>query len=81
MRKTLLLILLAVVSSSVSAEWVEVGGSDTENFTSYADPATIRKSDNMVMMWSLLDYDTAHVHEGKTYLSIKAQFEYDCKDE
>lgn len=62
------------------AAWVAIGGSDTENLTSYADSATISKSGDMVKMWSLLDYETAQVSEGKTFMSIKAQFEYDCKE-
>jgi hypothetical protein len=46
MRRLILSVLLAVVSSSAAAEWVEVGRADT--ITAYADPATIRKAGNMV---------------------------------
>jgi hypothetical protein len=48
MRKLILILLLAVLSSSAMAEWIKVGAND--NSTIYADPATIRKEGNMVKM-------------------------------
>ncbi len=52
MHKAILMILLAVVSSSVMAEWILYGyGNKKEvEITVYADPATIRKSGNTVKM-------------------------------
>jgi hypothetical protein len=80
MRKAFLILLLAVVSNSVVAEWVEVGGNETA--ITHADPATIRKAGNMVTMWHLPDYAKARGIEGiKPYASAKAQDEYDCKQE
>jgi len=80
MRKAILMMLLAVVSGSAVAGWVEVGGNETA--TTYADPTTIRKAGNMVKMWQLIDYTKARGIEGiKPYLSAKAQHEYDCKQE
>ena len=80
MRKALLMMLLGVVSSSAVAEWVEVGGNETT--TTYADPATIRKTGNMVKMWHLLDYTKARgIEAHKPHLSVKMQDEYDCKQE
>jgi hypothetical protein len=74
MRKTIFLMLLAVVSSSAAAEWVEVSKSET--VTVYADPATIRKAGDMVKMWTLSDYKTPDdVHRSRVY-----QHEYDCKE-
>jgi hypothetical protein len=53
-KKLLLTLLLAVVSSSVMAEWVLYGYSYGNKkgiiITVYADPATIRKSENTVKM-------------------------------
>jgi hypothetical protein len=49
MKKLLLTLVLAVVSSSAMAEWVGVG--KKENFFSYVDSATIRKLGNMVKIW------------------------------
>lgn len=54
MRKTILMLLLAVVSSSAEAGWIAVG--DGENMTTYADPTTIRKTGDRVKMWALLDF-------------------------
>lgn len=79
MRRINLMMLLAVVSSNVMAEWVEIGSSDAS--TIYADPATIRKTGNMVKMWNLSDFKTTQVFTGNPnpYLSLNAQDEYDCK--
>ncbi|MBI3527215.1 MAG: hypothetical protein HY067_04530 [Betaproteobacteria bacterium] len=79
MRRTILMMLLLVVSGGAAAEWVQVGGN--ESSTSYADPATIRKTGDMVKMWNLLDFKTAQARPyGTPYLSQKTQQEYDCKE-
>ena len=79
MRKTILTMLLAGLSSSAAAEWVAVGS--TESDALYADPATIQKdkAGNKVRMWNLLDLKKAGSMKGKPYMSIKEQFEYDCR--
>lgn len=80
MPKAIFIMLLALVSKSAVASWVEIGHSDA--YTAYADPATIRKSGDRVKMWSLYDYKKALVSHGgdkKPYLSQKTQYEYDCK--
>ena len=79
MRKTILIMLLAVVSSSAAADWVYLGGNDTITF--YADPTTIRKAGNVVKLWNLFDLKTAQLVNGKRYMSTKGQTEYDCKEE
>lgn len=80
MRKVILMILLTVVSSSAAAKWVVVAGNET--ITVYADPATIRKAGNRVKMWRLFDFNKAEVDaQGKSYMSSKAQVEYNCKEE
>jgi hypothetical protein len=78
MRKVMLMMLLAVVSSNAVAEWVKIGSS--ENITIYVDLATIRKTGNKVKMWNLLDLKSARGEDtGKPYMSAKGQQEYDCK--
>jgi hypothetical protein len=80
MRNIGLALLLVVVTSGAAAEWVKVSGNET--MTNYADPATIRKTGNVVKMWQLYDYQTARAPDGiKPYRSIRAQSDYDCKDE
>ena len=77
MRKAILAVLLALVSSNAMAEWVEVAGNEAT--AAYADPATIRREVDMVTMWHLLDYAKVRGTDGiKPYRSIKIQDEYDC---
>ena len=79
MHKAILMMLLAAVSSSAKAEWVEIG--TTNKSTVYADPTTIRKLGNKVKMWALLDYSTAQEAGSKPYMSVRIQNEYNCKEE
>lgn len=78
MRKVLLMLLLAVVSSSAMAEWIKVGSNETGTF--YADPTSIIKSSNMVKMRTLHDYKTAIKVAGALFFSSEVQEEYDCKE-
>ena len=78
MRKVILMTLLAVVSNSAMAEWVEVGA--TAIFTAYVDPATLRKTGNMVKMWDAMDFSITQTSTGKQFRSIKSQREFDCKE-
>ena len=76
MERLLLTLMLVVISSSVMAEWVEVGKS--KNFIVYVDSASIRRSGNMVKVWSLHDYKIA---QGSVpYKSSTLEREHDCKE-
>lgn len=76
-RTAILTLLLAALSSSAAAEWVEVAGNEVT--VAYADSGTILRAGNTVKMWHLLDYAKARRIEGvKPYLSIRMQDEYDC---
>ena len=55
MKRLLITLLLAVLSTSAMAEWVQVNEGDT--FSAYVDPTTIRKAVNKVKMWTMQDYD------------------------
>lgn len=80
MRKAILMMLLAIVSSSaVAAEWVEVCHSD--NTTAYANLSTIRKAGKKVKMWTLLDFQEPRHFSGSSFMSIMSQNEFDCKEE
>lgn len=57
MRKAIVMMLLAAVSSSAAAEWVELNRDEIS--TDYFDPTTIRKAGDMVKVWSLTDHKTA----------------------
>ncbi len=79
MRKAILMLLLAAVSSSALADWVKVGSNPTD--TLYVDPSTIRwGADNSVKMWAMNDFKvTQQLHEREPFKSEKVEYEYDCK--
>lgn len=63
-------------------DWEEIAeSSDGSKF--YVDPDTIRKNGHRVKVWELVDSKTvAYSKSDKpSYLSIKLQHEYDCKEE
>jgi hypothetical protein len=78
MRTFILMMVLAVVSSSAMAEWVEVlsgvGG------TAYVDTATIRKVGDKVRMLQMIDFKAVQIVAGDKYMSIREEREYDCKE-
>ena len=79
MTPLLLIILLLLSSSPAYAEWVKVG--EYDSYTAYIDPDTIRHKGNRVKVWRLFDHTTIQTVAGKSYLSSKAQMEYDCAKE
>ena len=81
MRRAILMMLLAVVSTGAAADWVLVSGGAADDISAYADPATIRKMDSRIIMWTLIDYKTAQKTDGKTFMSVRSQNEYDCQEE
>lgn len=76
MERLLLTLMLVVMSSSVMAEWVEIGKS--KDFTVYVDPVSISRSGDTVKIWSLHDYESAQ--ESVPYMSSTLEREHDCKE-
>ncbi|RPH81530.1 MAG: hypothetical protein EHM80_02100 [Nitrospiraceae bacterium] len=75
----LLLITLVLLSSAPAyAEWVMVVGNEEAGVTVYADPDTIRRTGNLVKAWHLNDFKSEQIVQGISYLSVKAQHQYDC---
>ena len=73
------MLLAVMMSGSAAAEWVSLGTTDNGT-TVYVDPATIRRSGDVVKISSLFDLKTASVNpRGWNYTSQKSQQEYDCK--
>ncbi len=78
--------MLAVVSSSAMAEWVEVD--TTDSYLIYADPTSIRKVGDIVKMRTRVDYKPVEMVDGKKQKTIIAkaisvewsQGESDCKN-
>ena len=82
MKKTILMLMLAAMSTGAMAEWVAIGSGEDYASTEYVDSTTIRRSGDMVKMWSLSDYKSPQKNRGlASSLSSKGQYEYDCKEE
>ena len=81
MHRAVLMMLLAVASTSAVADWILVSGGEAADISAYADPATIRKTGNKATMWTLTDYKAVQKTDGKTFLSVRSQNEYDCAEE
>ena len=79
MRKLFQVLALVLISTSAMAEWTIV--SDNDEFTVYVDLATKRTTSNLVKMWTLYNYITAHDAGGFKYFSVKIQQEFDCNKE
>ena len=83
MKRLILIILLLLSSGPAYAEWVLVEKNNdlVEVMAVYADPDTIRRKGDLVKMWSLTDYTTIQTIAGLSFLSSKAQYEFDCAEE
>jgi hypothetical protein len=80
MWKSVLMALLAMVSTSALSEWTKVEKKNSEDITSYVDVATIQKTENKVRMINLIDYQTVREAVDDKFLSIKVVQEYDCNE-
>lgn len=56
---------------------------ESELMFAYANPATIRRSGNVIRMWGLYDFKTVQQNPvaGRPFSSERTQVEYDCKGE
>lgn len=70
--------MLSLFITSAMAEWTFAGKND--EFDIYFHAATLRKLNNKVKMWELVDYKSGRENASskKLYWSAKSQFEYDC---
>jgi hypothetical protein len=79
-RNTILMVLIAVASGSATAEWSKVSENGFD--ARYADVSTIERKGDLVQMSNLRDFDRIQeLGNGKQYLSRKANWEYDCKND
>ena len=82
MKKILLILTLALMSTGAMAEWAVVGESDDDGgYTLYADLDTIRKAGDRVKMWTLIDYKVEQRASGVNFSSKTIRRDYDCKGE
>lgn len=73
------LLFLSIVSAY--ADWEMRLGSDETEEKIYVDPDTIRRKGNLVKMWILEDYRTLQTVGGASFLSHRAQCQFDCAEE
>jgi hypothetical protein len=78
MNKWVLMILLTVISFSAMADWIEFG--HNPDFTGYVDSVRVSRAGNLVRVTSLIDYKAAKTDAGRTFLSVKAQHEFNCTE-
>ena len=76
METAILSLLLAAMSTSAIADWVQVYEGETSD--AYAAPITIRKLGTTVTMWDLIDLKQPEMFDGLSFQSIKSLAEYDC---
>jgi hypothetical protein len=76
----LITVLLLSGGPAAYAEWVKIGTTD-DGMTIYVDPDTIRQKGDLVKMWYLYDYESTQTVADSSYLSTKAQDEFDCAGE
>lgn len=81
MTRLLLIILLFLSSGPAYADWVAVGGKVEGGMGAYADPASMRREGDLVKMEVLFDFTKTQTKVGVSYLSAKAQMEYDCAEQ
>ncbi len=79
MKKTICAVLFALASGSASATLFQLDDNDKE--VAYAETNTIRKSGDVVTMWSLYDLKGTKYLAKKAYQSTKFQMEFQCKKE
>jgi len=76
MRNIFLMVLLSTMSASAAAEWVRMGS--FERYTLYAEPATIRKTGDIVNMSHLYDLHMIDEVSGKQFRSVVSKASYSC---
>jgi surface-adhesin protein E len=77
-----LMMFLLLSSGPAYAEWVAIGSSESlGGYTVYVDPDTIRHKGDLVKVWALTDYTTIQTVADLSFLSSKAQNEFDCTEE
>lgn len=75
-----MLFTLLVSSGLAYADWMSLGASDSGT-TVYADLATLRREGDLVKMLVLFDFKTTQTKADVSFLSAKAQMEYDCAEQ
>lgn len=76
-----LMIALFCFTTNAAAEWSYVFSSGDSSKVIYVDYSTIRKTGNLVQMWSLYDFSNIqHSKVGYSYISTLDFDEYNCSN-
>ena len=78
MKKILLGLVLTVMATAASAEWVFVDDGVPSGNNYYADPATKKRTGNLVRVWEMTDYGKPATINGKAFQSDRSYNQYDC---
>jgi hypothetical protein len=71
---------LLACSLSANAEWIKYSeaGTGSEYFF---DSSTIRKDGDKFLLWTLRSFKTYQSMDGRSYKSVKSQFELNCRED
>lgn len=79
MYRTIFAMLLVAISSSASATWIKTESDNAGSF--YEDTSNYQKKGALLKAQYLIDFRVAvPVDKGRTSLSIKYDYEFNCKD-
>jgi len=78
MRKLFLGLALSFIATAASAEWIFFTNSGDKDVVVYVEPTTKQQNSNLVKAWFLFDYKTRQEWANKMYLSLKAQYQFNC---
>lgn len=80
MKKLLIFLVLIFTTLNVNAMWLFV--TDADEGSSYLKSDSIRRDNNIVTHWRLLDFKSEKkTSDGKRFNSIKSKVESNCKTE
>jgi hypothetical protein len=78
MKKIILMLVLSLfVGTSLATDWTKVSSND--NFTAYAERASITKTGTTTQMWGLFDDATWNTIHNVSYMSAGVLYEFDCE--
>lgn len=73
-----LITVLLLSVGPVYAEWMWASANNQVGLTIYVDPDSISRDGDLVKLWQLYDYKTIQTVAGNSFLSSKAQRQFDC---
>jgi hypothetical protein len=82
MRRIILIVLLAVVSSCAVSGWDAVVHAKDDTYKIYTNHGMVHRVGNIIEIWFMEDFKSAQEAAGGTlYMSSKEQFRFNCWNE